>query len=115
MIVRKNVFTKIKGFDASYVYYWEEPDLFWRVWRLGYEVRFLWMGKAEHAYGTKLKPVPKAPAAETVFLSCRNQIRTILKNAPDKYVKRMLGAVILAWIGLGMLFLLKVSGVKPER
>lgn len=107
MIIRKDIFEQINGFDEDYVYYWEEPDLFWRVWRLGYEVRFLWMGKAEHAYGTKLKPIPKASSPPTVYLSCCNQIRTILKNAPDKQLIKMLGAVILAWMGLGILFFIK--------
>lgn len=107
IIVRKNVFKKIGGFDASFIYYWEEPDLFWRVWRLGYQVRFLWMGQAWHAYGTKLKPIPKVPATTVVYLSCRNQLKTIIKNAPDKYFKKMLTGVILAWIGLGVLFFIK--------
>jgi len=107
MVVRKTVFEKIGGFDESYVYYWEEPDLFWRVWKAGFEVRFLWMGKAEHAYGTKLKPIPKIPAEKTVYLSCRNQILTIIKNAPSNYYKKMLCLVGLSWLGLEILFLLK--------
>jgi len=107
MVVRRSVFEKIGGFDESYIYYWEEPDLFWRVWRAGFEVRFLWMGMAEHAYGTRLKPIPKIPAEKTVFLSCRNQIKTIIKNAEDKRYKRMLGSVGLSWLGLEILFLLK--------
>lgn len=107
MVVRKDVFAKIGGFDETYVYYWEEPDLFWRVWRLGYEVRFLWMGSAYHAYGTKLKPIPLIPAPKVVFLSCRNQLRTLVKNAPRKYRNKMLFWTILAWLGLGVLFFIK--------
>ncbi len=104
MIVRKNVFEKVGGFDEDYVYYWEEPDLFWRIWQAGYEVRFLWMGQAYHAYGTKAKPIPKVPAAGQVYLACRNQLMTIIKNAQSRRL-RMLFWVSLSWLGLEILFL----------
>lgn len=105
MIVRKNVFEKVGGFDEAYVYYWEEPDLCWRIWQVGYEVRFLWMGQAYHAYGTKAKPIPKVPAAGQVYLACRNQLMTIIKNAQSRHW-RMLFWVSLSWLGLEILFLL---------
>jgi len=106
MIVRKNVFEKIGGFDETYIYYWEEPDLFWRVWQAGYEVRFLWMGTVWHAYGTEKKPIPKIPAEGQVYLACRNQLMTIIKNGGDKRL-RMLCGVGLAWLGLEIMFVAK--------
>lgn len=109
MMVRKSVFEKIGGFDEQYVYYWEEPDLFWRVWKAGYEVRFLYMGVVEHAYGTKLKPVPKMTAVEQVYLACRNQVMTVLKNGKGLGKWQMLVGVGLSWLGLQVLFLLKLK------
>ena len=107
MVVRKSVFLKIGGFDEDYVYYWEEPDLMWRVWKAGFEVRFLYMGVVEHAYGTKLKPIPKVTAADQVYLACRNQLLTIYKNSEGEYRRRMLMRVGLSWLGLQGMFLLK--------
>ncbi|MDZ7587058.1 MAG: glycosyltransferase family 2 protein [Patescibacteria group bacterium] len=107
MLVRKDVFAKIGGFDESYVYYWEEPDLFWRVWQSGYEVRFLWMGTVYHAYGTKFKPIPKIPAEKQVYLACRNHLITILKNGTGWLKWRMLFWVSLSWLGLETMFVIK--------
>lgn len=106
MLVRKDVFEKVGGFDETYVYYWEEPDLFWRVWQAGYEVRFLWMGTVWHAYGTIKKPIPKIPAEEQVYLACRNQLMTIIKNAQTRRL-RMLFWVGLSWLGLETMFVIK--------
>lgn len=106
MLVRKDVFAKINGFDEAYVYYWEEPDLFWRIWQVGYEVRFLWMGTVFHAYGTQKKPIPKVPAEGQVYLACRNQLMTIIKNAQSRRL-RMLFWVSLSWLGLEIMFVVK--------
>lgn len=106
MIVRKNVFTKVGGFDENYIYYWEEPDLCWRIWQAGYEVRFLWMGSVWHAYGTKAKPIPKIPPANQVYLACRNQLMTIIKNGQSRRL-RMLFWVGLSWLGLEIMFVIK--------
>lgn len=107
MLVRKKVFDQVGGFDEDYVYYWEEPDLFWRVWQAGYEVRWLWMGKVYHAYGTKDKPTAKVPASKQVFLAYKNQLMTIYKNGKGRRRWRMLFWVGLSWLGLQSLFLLK--------
>lgn len=107
LVVRRSVFEKVGGFDEDYIYYWEEPDLFWRIWKAQYEVRFLWMGVLYHAYGTKLKPVPRVPMEAQVYLACRNQVMTILKNGEGSYRRRMLVRVGFSWLGLGSLFLLR--------
>jgi GT2 family glycosyltransferase len=107
MIVRKDLFEKIGGFDETYVYYWEEPDLFWRVWKSGYEVRFLWMGLVYHAYGTSAKLTPEIPVPGQVYLAHRNHLLTILKNAVGWKLWWMLLSVSLAWVGLELMFLVK--------
>lgn len=106
LVIRKEIFNRIGGFDENYVYYWEEPDLLWRVWKAGYEVRFLWMAKAYHDYGTKFKPIPKQPAVGQVYLACRNQLMTIIKNAQTRRFK-MLFWVSLSWLGLEIMFVFK--------
>ena len=107
MVVRRDVFEKVGGFDEAYVYYWEEPDLFWRVWKSGYEVRFLYMGVVEHAYGTKLKPIPKETAVRQTYLACRNQVMTVYKNGVGWIRVKMLIRIGLCWLGLELLFLVR--------
>ncbi|MBU0979030.1 glycosyltransferase family 2 protein [Patescibacteria group bacterium] len=107
MIIRRKLFYKIGGFDRDYIYYWEEPDLMWRVWKAGFQVKFLWMGCVTHAYGSQAKPTPLIPESNQVYFACRNQILTIAKNAVGWHLWRMLFWVGLAWSGLLVLMLLK--------
>ena len=107
MLVRRKIFEKIQGFDEDYGYYWEEPDLFWRVWKSGNRVAFLWMGTVRHAYNSKQKPLPKEVAAKTVYLGCRDQYLTISKNAVGWRLPWMLLWVGLAWLNLEIMFLIK--------
>ncbi|MFH0942915.1 MAG: glycosyltransferase [Candidatus Beckwithbacteria bacterium] len=106
LVIRKKLFEAVGGFDEAYIYYWEEPDLLWRVWQSGSEVRFLWMGKVYHDYGTKAKPIPKEPAVGQVYLACRNQLMTIIKNGKTRRWQ-MLFWVSLSWLGLETMFLFK--------
>lgn len=107
MLVRRKIFEKIQGFDEDYGYYWEEPDLFWRVWKSGNRVVFLWMGMVRHVYNSQQKPLPKEVAANTVYLGCRNHYLTIIKNAVGWRLPWMLLWVGLAWLNLEIMFLIK--------
>ncbi|MFH2022025.1 MAG: glycosyltransferase family 2 protein [Patescibacteria group bacterium] len=107
MIIRRKLFYKIGGFDRDYIYYWEEPDLMWRVWKAGFQVKFLWMGCVTHAYGSQAKPTPLIPESNQVFFACRNQILTIAKNAVGWHLWRMLFWVDMAWCGLLVLMIVK--------
>ena len=109
MIVRKDVFEKISGFDKDYFMYWEEPDLTWRIWKAGYEFVFLPMGKVWHAYGTKKKKVETKWDIQITCLGCRNHLATIVKNGVGLSGLKMLIFVANAWIGLFFLFLLKLD------
>lgn len=109
MIVRKDVFEEISGFDKDYFMYWEEPDLCWRIWKLRYRVVFLPMGKVWHAYGTKKKKVETKWDIQITYLGCRNHIATIIKNCVGLSGIIMLVSVASAWVGLFFLFLIKFN------
>lgn len=106
-IFRKEVYKKAFGFDNDYFMLWEEPDLFWRIWKLGKRVVFLPMTRTWHFYGTKEKKVGNKKIVMFVYLGCRNHIATILKNGVGFIGFKMLFAVVFAWIGLFFLFLVK--------
>jgi len=40
MMVRREVFQELGGFDASYGAYLEDVDLCWRAWLIGREVHY---------------------------------------------------------------------------
>lgn len=113
MIVRRSVFNEIGGFDNDYFMYWEEPDLTWRIWKRGYRYVFLPMGTVFHAFGSKenqrQKKIDHDTIAKITYFGCRNHILTIFKNGIGMAGFKMLLTVILAWIGLLLLFLIKLD------
>jgi len=114
MIIRKNVFKKAGGFDEDYFMYWEEPDLCWRVWKLGYRVVFLPMGTVWHAYGIKNKKISPDQSAKITFWGCRNQLSTIIKNGVGLQLFKMLAAAALSWLILLFFFLAKADLRKAK-
>lgn len=109
MIFRKDVIRKAGGFDEDIFMYWEEPDLCWRVLKLGFRIVFLPMGKVWHAYLTGKKRVSEEYATWITYQGCRNQIITIFKNAASWDLPRMLFWVTGAWLILFILFLFKLK------
>jgi hypothetical protein len=51
MLVRREVFVKLGGFDASYFAYLEDVDLCWRAWLAGQEVWYIPQAEAHHHFG----------------------------------------------------------------
>lgn len=114
MIVRKDVFLKAGRFDQDYFMYWEEPDLCWRIWKLGYRVVFLPMGKIWHDYWQENKKISPEKSAQITFLGCRNQISTIVKNGVGFQLFKMLIAVCFSWLILLFPFLIKGEFKKAK-
>jgi GT2 family glycosyltransferase len=77
MIVRKEIWVALNGFDPLFFVYSEETDFCWRVWLSGYRVVFAPSAKVYHvgaATSVKFKPY------FFMFQYYRNQIVTVLKN-----------------------------------
>jgi GT2 family glycosyltransferase len=114
MIVRRDIFEKVGGFDEDYFMYWEEPDLTWRIWKAGYKFVFLPMGTVYHAYGSKEKKVSRKWDIEITYLGCRNHIATIIKNGVGLQGLKMLLSVTTAWLVFLLLFLVKLDFAKAK-
>ncbi|MFH1601767.1 MAG: glycosyltransferase family 2 protein [Candidatus Shapirobacteria bacterium] len=114
MIIRKNAFDRAGGFDKEIFMYWEEPDFCWRVWKTGFRVVFLPLGKVWHAYGTKDKKVSKTHATWITHQGCRNQIIIIIKNASKTHLVKMLLAIVFVWLALLLSFLLKFDWPRAK-
>jgi len=108
-IVKRSIFQKINGFDPDYFMYWEEPDLFWRIWKTNHQVIFLPSGTVYHAFGSQTKPISSQRQTQITYLGCRNHLLTILKNATNLHLIKTFLAVTLSWIGLFFLFTLKLD------
>lgn len=80
MVVRSELFRKIRGFDEDYVIFLEDTDLCWRVWLAGYRVYFFPSVVVHHAYGTKEKDMQYYVDNKVVRRGCANVIATLIKN-----------------------------------
>lgn len=100
MIVRRDVFEKIEGFDEDYFIYLEETDLCWRIWLNGYKVVFAPTSVVYHAFGD----INKLRLMRTKFLSkyygTKNYITTLIKNLSMLRMLRMLPVHIALWFGI---------------
>lgn len=85
LMIKKELFKKLGGFDEKYFMFHEDVDLAWRVWLLGYRVLAFPEARVDHAVGASAGGGPKIKnryysSYLRRYYSERNNIRTLLKN-----------------------------------
>lgn len=76
--IRKSVFEKLNGFDASFFAHMEEIDLCWRAHNMGYITKYVGTSTVYHVGGATLNTAnPKK-----TYLNFRNSLFSLMKNAP---------------------------------
>ena len=77
MLVKKNLFMKICGFDENFFAYFEDIDLCWRMWLCGYKVLYVPTSVVYHkfggSWGKRLSPI-------RLYFGCVNKLRNMFKN-----------------------------------
>jgi GT2 family glycosyltransferase len=108
MIVRREIWNNLDGFDPLFFVYSEESDFCWRVWLSGYRVVFAPSAKVYHigaATTTKFRP------SYLMFQQYRNQIVTMAKNLSLKNLIKYTPGLVsynLKWI------ILHISRNEPQ-
>jgi len=92
--------------------YWEEPDYFWRVLNIGFQNKFCPFLTFRHAFGSSGSKSSEQSGQNTSFLGGRNQLWTLRKNSAGLLKLKLLSAATLAWLLIGVSFLIKG---RPER
>ncbi len=92
MLVKRDVFLALGGFDSDYFAYYEDVDLGWRLWLSGYRVVFAPKAIVCHRHHGSWQHVS---AAKKWVLSERNTLFTIIKNFDDDNLARVLPAALL--------------------
>ena len=90
MIVRRDVFTRIGGFDPDFFAYFEDVDFCWRAWLYGFKVVYVPSSRVYHKFGGSWGSVY---GGYRVYLGERNRLLTIFKNFE---AARLLRAMILS-------------------
>ena len=92
MLIDRDVFIDVGEFDEAYDAYFEDLDLGWRLWIVGYEVIFAPQSVCYHVhFGSSSSMAP----AKMQYLYERNALYTILKNYEQRYLERVLPLALL--------------------
>ncbi len=104
LMVRREEFLSVGGFDERYFLYAEDIDLCWRYWLFGYTVQYVPSSVVFHAFGGTSGPDRHNPAR--VFFRVRNGCFNILKNYECAHVPWPLLFNLLFHLFEGAYFLL---------
>jgi hypothetical protein len=77
MLVRKDLFLKIKGFDEDFFAYFEDTDFCWRAWLYGFKVVYVPTAVVYHILGGSWGPRNNP---NRLFLGQRNRLISMMKN-----------------------------------
>lgn len=97
MLVRKDKFLSLGGFDDDFFAYFEDTDFCWRAWLHGYKVIYVPTSVVYHKFGGSWGPLE---SPRRIFLAQKNQAMSIIKNFELKNLVQ------------GLILLLAYSGVK---
>jgi GT2 family glycosyltransferase len=91
MLIERDVFLELGGFDPAYFAYYEDVDLGWRLWLAGYKVRLAGSARCFHRHhGTG----SRVPLYRRVLLSERNALFTLIKNVSDENLSAILAPAL---------------------
>ncbi len=92
MFVRRDVFLEVGGFDEDYFAFFEDMDLGWRLWVLGYRVVYAGKMVAHHHHHGSWGQVSRR---ERQKLYERNTLASVVKNYEDGTLEKVLPAALL--------------------
>lgn len=92
MLVRRDVYRSVGGFDADYFMFFEDVDLGWRLWVMGHRVVFAPGAVTYHRHHGS---AGKLPMDRRNLLYERNALFTIIKNYDQPNLDRILPAALM--------------------
>lgn len=87
MLVRRDTFWQVGGFDQEFISYYEDVDLGWRLWLSGYSVV---LAPAAVVYHRKHQTGAGFPVEQRYALSEANALRMLIKNLDEENLARVL-------------------------
>ena len=110
MVINRQVFLDSGGFDEDYFAFYEDLDLGWRLWLMGYQVAYVPHAVAYHIHHGSWDQVPNAKMS---VLYQRNAMSTLVKNYDDENLARILPVALLLY--LRRTYLAAEADISPFR
>lgn len=92
MLVHRQTFLELGGFDTDYFAYYEDVDLGWRLWLAGHKVWYAPKAVVYHRHHGSWSAVADA---KKWLLAERNTLLTLIKNYDDGSLAHILPAALL--------------------
>jgi len=83
MLVRKDVFCKLGGFDPDYFAYFEDVDLGLRAWEFGYKMMYVPSSIAYHKFGGSFG---KKTSSTRIYYCQKNRLANVIKHFEAKTI-----------------------------
>jgi GT2 family glycosyltransferase/glycosyltransferase involved in cell wall biosynthesis len=92
MLIQRDVFLEVGGFDPDFFAFFEDVDLGWRLWVLGYSVTLTPTAITYHRHHGSFSAIP---SHRTYLLYERNALYAIYKNYEQETLDKALPAALL--------------------
>ncbi len=92
MLIKKQVFLEVGGFDTDFFAYYEDVDLGWRLWLMGYQVAYAGRAVVYHRHHGSWSTVNNV---KRWVLAERNALYTTIKNYDEAHLTRVLPGTLL--------------------
>src|SRR5438270_9598734 len=92
MLIQRRTYLDVGGFDPYFFAYFEDVDLGWRLWALGYKVAYAPGAVVRHVGGATGS---RAGAHRRYTLWESNSLATVLKNYESGHMERVLSAALI--------------------
>lgn len=86
LAIRRTIFYEAGALDEDYFAHQEEIDLCWRLYNLGYRIKYAGQSRIFHVGGATLNNMNP----QKTFFNFRNSLYSVLKNVPEKKVYLLL-------------------------
>lgn len=110
MLIRRDIFLDVGGFDEAYFIYYEDVDLGWRLWLLGHRVLFAPKAVVYHRLHATMNSF--TDFRKSVLFE-RNALFTLIKNYDDENLHTILPGALMMLIRRSQR-LMKASGWKTD-
>jgi GT2 family glycosyltransferase len=93
MLIQKKIFDELGGFDTKFFFSFEDVDLGWRTWILGYTVVIIPNSIVYHSAGKTTSKLQ----SESAFHGLKNQLSMKITNFESRFVFRSLLSFIFVY------------------